>query len=304
MTEAALAAVGVHRLPIPIPFTAAGGPVNVYAIEEASGGLLLFDAGLGTPEAQAALEAGLRALGRGLDEVTRIVVSHGHVDHYGAARFVQERHGGALPVFVHEGDEGKVSEAGPGWSERAPVYAAYLRRQVRQSGDVGANPSLQYLVPCADRVHSLLGLAEIPRSTGQAQKVVLGLDDDARRKQVAAETPRVDLSPLHRVAEAHNLLGRLAQGTHGVDGRGRARVKVSLGRDHTWEERAVADQPGPHELAIKVLGFPADVLRLDHVGTPAAAPGGGALTTASSNSLAVMLKISEQFVWGSLTTCR
>jgi glyoxylase-like metal-dependent hydrolase (beta-lactamase superfamily II) len=129
VTEAALAAVGVHRLPIPIPFTAAGGPVNVYAIEEASGGLLLFDAGLGTPEAQAALEAGLRALGRGLDEVTRIVVSHGHVDHYGAARFVQERHGGALPVFVHEGDEGKVSEAGPGWRERAPVYAAYLRRQ-------------------------------------------------------------------------------------------------------------------------------------------------------------------------------
>jgi glyoxylase-like metal-dependent hydrolase (beta-lactamase superfamily II) len=129
VTEAALAAVGVHRLPIPIPFTAAGGPVNVYAIEEASGGLLLFDAGLGTPEAQAALEAGLRALGRGLDEVTRIVVSHGHVDHYGAARFVQERHGGALPVFVHEADEGKVSEAGPGWRERAPVYAAYLRRQ-------------------------------------------------------------------------------------------------------------------------------------------------------------------------------
>ena len=129
MTEAALAAVGVHRLPIPIPFTAAGGPVNVYAIEEASGGLLLFDAGLGTPEAQAALEAGVRALGRDLDEVTRIVVSHGHVDHYGAARFVQERHGGALPVFVHPGDEGKVSEAGPSWAERAPVYGAYLKRQ-------------------------------------------------------------------------------------------------------------------------------------------------------------------------------
>jgi glyoxylase-like metal-dependent hydrolase (beta-lactamase superfamily II) len=129
VTEAALAAVGVHRLPIPIPFTAAGGPVNVYAIEEASGGVLLFDAGLGTPEAQAALEAGVRALGRGLDQVTRIVVSHGHVDHYGAARFVQERHGGELPVFVHPGDEGKVSAVGPSWRERRPVYAAYLGRQ-------------------------------------------------------------------------------------------------------------------------------------------------------------------------------
>src|SRR5574340_588925 len=91
MTDAALAELGVHRVPIPIPFPQAGGPVNVYLVEEAGGGLLLFDSGLGTPEAQAALEAGFRALGRRFDEVTRIVVSHGHVDHYGAARFVQER---------------------------------------------------------------------------------------------------------------------------------------------------------------------------------------------------------------------
>lgn len=129
MTEAALAAVGVHRLPIPIPFVQAGGPVNVYAIEEASGGLLLFDSGLGTPEAQGALEEGLRALGRRLDQVTRIVVSHGHVDHYGAARFVQERHGGEVPVLVHPADAEKISEAGPRWQDRSPVYAAYLARQ-------------------------------------------------------------------------------------------------------------------------------------------------------------------------------
>ena len=129
MTEAALAAVGVHRLPIPIPFAQAGGPVNVYAVEEADGGLLLFDSGLGTPEAQAALEEGLGALGRRLEEVTRIVVSHGHVEHYGAARFVQERHGGEVPVLVHPADADKISEAGPSWRARAPVYAAYLSRQ-------------------------------------------------------------------------------------------------------------------------------------------------------------------------------
>src|SRR5574340_420953 len=107
MTEAALAELGVHRVPIPIPFPQAGGPVNVYLV----------------------LEAGFRALGRRFDEVTRIVVSHGHVDHYGAARFVQERHGGELPVFVHPADAGKISEAGPRWRDRAPVYAAYLARQ-------------------------------------------------------------------------------------------------------------------------------------------------------------------------------
>src|SRR6266568_1573103 len=128
MTEADLADLGVHRIPIPIPFPQAGGPVNVYAIEERGGGVLLWDAGLGAPDAEAALEAGLRRHGRTLSDVTRILVSHGHVDHFGGARFVQERHGGAPPVFVHPADAAKVSEAAPSWAERAPLYSAHLAR--------------------------------------------------------------------------------------------------------------------------------------------------------------------------------
>ena len=128
MTEADLADLGIHRIPIPIPFPQAGGPVNVYAVEEAGGGILLWDAGLGAPDAEAALEDGLRRLGRRLGDVTRILVSHGHVDHFGAARFVQERHGGAPPVFIHPADAGKVSEAGERWTDRAPRYSAYLAR--------------------------------------------------------------------------------------------------------------------------------------------------------------------------------
>jgi glyoxylase-like metal-dependent hydrolase (beta-lactamase superfamily II) len=104
MTEADLPALGVHRIPIPVPFPQAGGPVNVYAVEERDGGLLLFDSGLGTPEAHAALEEGFRRLGRRFDEVRRIVVSHAHVDHYGAARFVEERAGRELPAFAHPAD--------------------------------------------------------------------------------------------------------------------------------------------------------------------------------------------------------
>jgi glyoxylase-like metal-dependent hydrolase (beta-lactamase superfamily II) len=128
VTEVDLAALGVHRLPLPIPFVAAGGPVNVYLVEEAEGGLLLFDAGLGTPEAQGALEAGLSRLGRRFDEITRIVISHGHVDHYGAARFIQERHGGALPVQAHPLDLPKISESGWRWRDLAPRYGAYLAK--------------------------------------------------------------------------------------------------------------------------------------------------------------------------------
>ncbi|HSD20871.1 MAG TPA: MBL fold metallo-hydrolase [Anaeromyxobacter sp.] len=127
MSEAELAALGVHRIAVPIPFPQAGGPVNVYAIEEAGGGLVLFDSGLGSAEAHAALDEGFRRMGRGFDEVTRIVVSHGHVDHYGGARFVQERHGGDLPVFAHPADLPKVTE-GWRWCDRAPAYSAHLAR--------------------------------------------------------------------------------------------------------------------------------------------------------------------------------
>jgi glyoxylase-like metal-dependent hydrolase (beta-lactamase superfamily II) len=138
MTEADLADLGVFRIPIPVPFAAAGGPVNAYLVEDAGGGFLLWDAGLGSPEAEAALEAGFRRLGRRFDEVTRIVVSHGHVDHYGGARFVQERHGGDLPVHAHPDDTSKIAEDGWRWRDRAPLYGAYLLKLGVPAGDLAA----------------------------------------------------------------------------------------------------------------------------------------------------------------------
>ncbi len=128
LTEAGLAALGVHRLALPIPFMAAGGPVNVYVIEAAEGGLILFDAGLGTEAAQGALAAGFQRLGLRFEEVRRIVLSHGHVDHYGAARWVQERRGGELPVFAHRRDLAKIDERGPRLRDQHALYGAHFMR--------------------------------------------------------------------------------------------------------------------------------------------------------------------------------
>jgi glyoxylase-like metal-dependent hydrolase (beta-lactamase superfamily II) len=128
VTEADLRDLGIRRLPIPVPFVQAGGPVNVYLVEEACGGVLMFDSGLGTPEAEAALAQGFAGAGRRFDEVTRIVISHGHVDHYGAARAVMERAGRAIPVFAHRADIPKIAESGWRWRDRMPLYAAYLVR--------------------------------------------------------------------------------------------------------------------------------------------------------------------------------
>jgi glyoxylase-like metal-dependent hydrolase (beta-lactamase superfamily II) len=126
MTEAELRALGIERIPVPVPFPQAGGPVNVYLLEEEDGGLLMFDSGLGTPQAQEALVEGFRRAGRSFDEVRRIVLSHGHVDHYGAALTVCERAGRPVPVYVHPADADKVSKAGRRWTEQMPLYGRYF----------------------------------------------------------------------------------------------------------------------------------------------------------------------------------
>ncbi len=128
MTEADLIDLGIHRVPIPIPFRQAGGPVNVYLLEDSGGGVMMFDAGLGSPEAEAALEQGFARAGRRFDEVTRIVLSHGHVDHFGAALTVLERAGRPIPVLAHAADVSKLAATGRRWSDLLPAYAAYLAK--------------------------------------------------------------------------------------------------------------------------------------------------------------------------------
>jgi len=124
--EEDLQSLGIHRIPVPVPFPQAGGPVNVYAIEEEDGGLALFDTGLGSDEARAALDEGFRRMGRRIEEVRRVVVSHGHVDHFGNAQAIAERSG--APVLAHAGDIGKIAASGPRWKEKLPHYGAFLSR--------------------------------------------------------------------------------------------------------------------------------------------------------------------------------
>jgi len=122
---AGLTRLGVHRVPVPVPFAEAGGPANVYVIEEEGGGLALFDAGIGTREGRDAILAGFQALGRGLEEVRRIFISHGHIDHFGYARAVQEVSGAA--VYAHLRDHDKLTGRDR-TLPRLESYRAYLIR--------------------------------------------------------------------------------------------------------------------------------------------------------------------------------
>jgi glyoxylase-like metal-dependent hydrolase (beta-lactamase superfamily II) len=86
---AQLAEHGIHRLSIPTPF--AVGRVNLFLIEDDP--LTLVDAGPNSGRSLDELDRQLEALGRRIDEIERIVITHQHIDHIGLVQIVAGRSG-------------------------------------------------------------------------------------------------------------------------------------------------------------------------------------------------------------------
>jgi len=126
LREQELNELGIFRIPIPIPFAQAGGPVNACIIEEEDG-VLLLDPGLGTDSGHAALAAGFKQAGHSFREVNRIILSHGHIDHFGATAWLLEQIGRDVPVAIHEADASRVLESGPDWSTLLLQNKRYLQ---------------------------------------------------------------------------------------------------------------------------------------------------------------------------------
>jgi glyoxylase-like metal-dependent hydrolase (beta-lactamase superfamily II) len=83
------AAAGIHRIAIPTPF--AVGRVNVYLVEDDP--LTLVDAGPNSGISLDTLERALGQLGRRIEELERIVVTHQHIDHLGLVQILARRSG-------------------------------------------------------------------------------------------------------------------------------------------------------------------------------------------------------------------
>lgn len=76
----------VETLSLPTPFPV--GPVNAYVI--VSEPMTMIDAGVNTVDSENALKLGFAAKGLFLESVERILVTHGHPDHYGLVRLIKE----------------------------------------------------------------------------------------------------------------------------------------------------------------------------------------------------------------------
>jgi glyoxylase-like metal-dependent hydrolase (beta-lactamase superfamily II) len=90
----------IHRIEVPTPFEV--GTVNVYLLE--SEALTLIDTGPKTSQAVNALEQGLKEIGYSIEELDRVVITHGHLDHLGLANMIKVKVRSNASIYVHARD--------------------------------------------------------------------------------------------------------------------------------------------------------------------------------------------------------
>ncbi len=112
----------LYQWTIPTPFPV--GPVNVYIARDADG-LTLIDCGPRTPQARAALDAGLARLGHSIRDVRRILITHAHADHYGLAASLVDSSGAR--VLTHPFSRPVLEDYAVERELRLAFYAGILR---------------------------------------------------------------------------------------------------------------------------------------------------------------------------------
>lgn len=98
---------GVFRIEVPTPFPV--GSVNCYLIE--GNPLTLVDTGPRTDVAREALLNGLSELGYSFRNIEQILITHGHIDHFGlTAEIVRSKESVSTEVFIHEYDAPRIQD--------------------------------------------------------------------------------------------------------------------------------------------------------------------------------------------------
>jgi len=99
MTEAKVREVSpgifVVHLPLPMRPTI----INVTLLHS-DGEWALVDTGVNTDDSLAALESALHAVGSGFDQLSKIICTHHHPDHYGASQALRERT--RATIYLHD----------------------------------------------------------------------------------------------------------------------------------------------------------------------------------------------------------
>ncbi|WP_026974859.1 MBL fold metallo-hydrolase [Alicyclobacillus contaminans] len=111
----------VFRLELQTPLPV--GSVNAFVVKSADA-VVLVDCGLNHQPTRDALVAGLAQLGVRPEDVTAVVLTHGHVDHVGAASLFQEKD---VPIYALPGVQTWLQPGGPWEQYRLEFFDALYR---------------------------------------------------------------------------------------------------------------------------------------------------------------------------------
>ncbi|HET8679702.1 MAG TPA: MBL fold metallo-hydrolase [bacterium] len=169
MSRPGLMRIIALSLPTPYPV----GPVNAYLLPGPP--VTLVDCGPKTDEARAALEAGLGGAGVTFGQIERLIITHGHLDHFGLAATVAA---GGAEVYAHKADLPKlrgerwfveplrtlIAEAGfePGLAD---TLLEAFRRSRKQFDDI--TPA--HFLADGDRIELADSALEVLHTPGHAQ---------------------------------------------------------------------------------------------------------------------------------------
>jgi glyoxylase-like metal-dependent hydrolase (beta-lactamase superfamily II) len=152
---AAAADAGIHRIAIPTPF--AVGRVNVYLIQDDP--LTLVDAGPNSGTSFDALQRGLEPLGRSLEDIELIVLTHQHIDHLGLVSLVAARSGADVAAI-----------------DTAVPFVQNFSREAEADDAFAQTVMLRHGVP-ADVVSALTSVSRAFRGWGARAEVTRVLTD-------------------------------------------------------------------------------------------------------------------------------
>jgi glyoxylase-like metal-dependent hydrolase (beta-lactamase superfamily II) len=92
----------IYKIELPIPFPLK--TTNVFLIDEPP--RTLVDTGIKTEASFDALKKGMENIGFSLKSIERILITHGHIDHYGQAKRLSSFSG--APIYIHPKEYGRI----------------------------------------------------------------------------------------------------------------------------------------------------------------------------------------------------
>src|SRR3954468_1436119 len=156
------------RIPLPLPHI---GSVNAWLLP--GDPLTLVDTGPCDDEALAALEAGLRRAGVGLEDLELVLVTHHHLDHTGLAATIAARSGARIAAYE------RAAAYGAHYDERGEADRRFSLGLMRHHGvPESAIPDTEafweFLRRKSDAYHADVALAdgELIRAGGRDLRVV------------------------------------------------------------------------------------------------------------------------------------